>query len=72
MAMILDEQTRMIQDTVRKFVEREMLPLEAHVMKNQLACDDGAQLTDEEKAGFTTYFRDFLSQSRSRAGKRRR
>ena len=46
--MILDEQTRLIQETVRRFVEREMIPLEVQVMKNQLACDDGAQLTDAQ------------------------
>jgi len=43
--MIIDEQTSLIRETVRKFVERELIPLEAHVMKNQLASDDGAQLT---------------------------
>jgi acyl-CoA dehydrogenase len=46
--MIIDEQSRMIRETVRKFVEREMIPLEPHVMKNQLASDDGAVLTAEQ------------------------
>ncbi|MBV9510455.1 MAG: acyl-CoA dehydrogenase [Caulobacteraceae bacterium] len=46
--MVLDEQTRMIQETVRKFVEREMMPLEAHVMSIHEARDDGAQLTAEQ------------------------
>ncbi|MBV9508706.1 MAG: acyl-CoA dehydrogenase family protein, partial [Caulobacteraceae bacterium] len=46
--MVLDEQTRMIQETVRRFVEREMMPLEAHVMSIHEARDDGAQLTAEQ------------------------
>ena len=46
--MHLDDQTRMIRDTVRRFVDREMIPLEPHVMKQQVACDDGAQLTDAQ------------------------
>ncbi len=46
--MILDEQTRMIQDLVRKFVDRELVPLETHVLNNQLACDDGAQIPPDE------------------------
>ena len=48
--MKLDEQTLMIRDLVRRFVEREMMPLEPQVFANQLACDDGAQLTDEQEA----------------------
>jgi len=46
--MILDEQTRMIRDTVKKFVEREMIPLEPHVARQEAACDDGAMLTPEQ------------------------
>jgi len=46
--MILDEQTRMIRDTVRKFVEREMIPLEPHLALQEAADDDGAGLTDAQ------------------------
>jgi alkylation response protein AidB-like acyl-CoA dehydrogenase len=46
--MILDEQSRMIRETVRKFVEREMIPLEPHVAKKQVADDDGSALTAEQ------------------------
>lgn len=48
--MQLDEQTVMIRDLVRRFVERELIPLEPQVLANQLACDDGAQLTAEQDA----------------------
>ena len=46
--MILDEQTVLIRDTVRKFVERELIPLEAHVAKQETAGDDGSALTPEQ------------------------
>ena len=46
--MPLDEQTRLIQDTVRKFVEREMIPLEPHLALPEAADDDGAGLTDAQ------------------------
>ena len=46
--MILDEQTRMIGETVRRFVDRELIPLESHVAKFQEARDDGAELTTEQ------------------------
>src|SRR5574337_1189342 len=34
MDFALTDEQRMIQDTVRRFVERELLPLEAQVMQN--------------------------------------
>jgi len=46
--MVLDEETRMIGDTVRKFVEREMIPLEPQVMRNEVAVDDGGGLTAQQ------------------------
>ena len=46
--MILDDESRMIRDTVRRFVERELLPLEPHVIRQEQACDDGAQLTEAQ------------------------
>jgi alkylation response protein AidB-like acyl-CoA dehydrogenase len=46
--MILDEQTRLIQETVRKFVEREMIPLEAHLALQEVSDDDGAGFTDAQ------------------------
>ena len=46
--MQMDEQTRMIRDTVRKFVEREMIPLEPHLALQEVSDDDGAGLTDAQ------------------------
>jgi acyl-CoA dehydrogenase len=56
--MELDEQTLMIRDTVRKFVERELMPLEQHVMRNQVALDDGGALTAEQYAHLRHVSRD--------------
>jgi len=47
--VIQDEQTRLISQTVRRFVERELIPLEPQVMRHQEAMDDGAGLTDEQQ-----------------------
>jgi len=46
--MNLEEQTALIRDTVRRFVERELIPLEPHVMRHQVAMDDGGALTDDQ------------------------
>jgi acyl-CoA dehydrogenase len=46
--MIEDEQTNLVRETVRRFVEREMLPLEAHVARKQEAGDDGSALTEAQ------------------------
>ena len=48
--MELDEQTRLIADTVRKFVERELMPLEPVFAARQVAVDDEGPLTDEMQA----------------------
>ncbi|MBW8857206.1 MAG: acyl-CoA dehydrogenase family protein, partial [Bradyrhizobium sp.] len=46
--MQLDEQTLMIRETVRRFVERELIPLEPQMGQRQVAADDGAYLTAEQ------------------------
>ncbi len=46
--MIFDEQTVLIRDTVRKFVERELIPLELHVLKQEVSADDGSALSPEQ------------------------
>jgi acyl-CoA dehydrogenase len=43
----MDEQSRMIAETVRRFVERELMPLEPVFARQQVAGDDGSALTDE-------------------------
>lgn len=45
--MKLDEQTLMIADTVRKFVERELIPLEPVFAARQVAVDDEGPLTPD-------------------------
>lgn len=47
--MLLDEDTRMIQETVAKFVDRELIPLENDVLKKRLAGDEGPGLTAEQR-----------------------
>jgi len=56
--MQLDEQTRMIRDTIRKFVERELMPLEAQVALQQTAGDDGSALTAEQYEHLRTVSKD--------------
>ncbi|MBV9996674.1 MAG: acyl-CoA dehydrogenase [Caulobacteraceae bacterium] len=46
--MVVDEESRLIRETVRRFVERELMPLEAHVAKQQVAGDDGSALTNAQ------------------------
>jgi alkylation response protein AidB-like acyl-CoA dehydrogenase len=46
--MLVDEQSRMIRDTVARFVDRELMPLEPQVAKKQVAGDDGSALSAEQ------------------------
>ena len=44
-----DEQTAMIRETVAKFVDRELIPLEPHYLKSKLPGGDHPELTDAQK-----------------------
>jgi len=44
--MLLDEDTRMIQETVAKFVDRELIPIEGEVLKAKVSGDAGYGLSD--------------------------
>jgi alkylation response protein AidB-like acyl-CoA dehydrogenase len=46
--MLLDDDTRMIQETVAKFVDREMIPLENDVLKAKIAGAGGRGLTEAQ------------------------
>lgn len=44
-----DEQTAMIRETVAKFVDRELIPLEPHYLKSRLPGSDHPELTSEQR-----------------------
>ena len=44
-----DEETAMIRETVAKFVDRELIPLEPHYLKSKLPGSDHPELTVEQK-----------------------
>ena len=44
--MLLDEDTRMIQETVAKFVDRELIPIESDVLKAKVSGDAGYGLSE--------------------------
>jgi len=44
-----DEQTAMIRETVAKFVDRELIPLEAQYLKSKLPGSDHPELTTEQR-----------------------
>lgn len=46
--MQLDDDTRMIQETVAKFVDREMIPMELEALKNRIAGEAGMGLNDAQ------------------------
>lgn len=46
--MQLDDDTRMIQETVAKFVDREMIPMEQDVLKRGVGGDGARNLTEEQ------------------------
>jgi alkylation response protein AidB-like acyl-CoA dehydrogenase len=43
-----DEETMMIRETVAKFVDRELIPLEPHFLKSKATGTDRGGLTDEQ------------------------
>jgi hypothetical protein len=43
-----DEETLMIRETVAKFVDRELIPLEPHFLKSKATGTDRGGLTDEQ------------------------
>ena len=47
--MSSDEETAMIRETVAKFVDRELIPLEPHYLKSRLPGSDHPELTVEQK-----------------------
>lgn len=56
--MHLDDDTRMIQETVAKFVDREMIPIENDVLKAKIAGSDGPGLTEVQHERLRTVSKD--------------
>ncbi|MCA1400534.1 acyl-CoA dehydrogenase family protein [Bradyrhizobium sp. BRP56] len=44
-----DEQTAMIRETVARFVDRELIPIEPHYLKSKLPGSDHPELTSEQR-----------------------
>ncbi|MGY2907263.1 acyl-CoA dehydrogenase family protein [Bradyrhizobium sp. URHC0002] len=56
--MSSDEETAMIRETVAKFVDRELIPLEPHYLKSKLPGSDHPELTIEQKQRLRTVSKD--------------
>jgi alkylation response protein AidB-like acyl-CoA dehydrogenase len=56
--MSSDEETTMIRETVAKFVDRELIPLEPHYLKSKLPGSDHPELTAEQKQRLRTVSKD--------------
>ncbi|MEZ5763879.1 MAG: acyl-CoA dehydrogenase family protein [Xanthobacteraceae bacterium] len=56
--MHLDDDTGMIQETVAKFVDREMIPMENDVLKAKIAGSDGPGLTEAQHERLRTVSKD--------------
>ena len=56
--MSSDEETAMIRETVAKFVDRELIPLEPHYLKSRLPGSDHPELTAEQKQRLRTVSKD--------------
>ena len=56
--MSSDEETAMIRETVAKFVDRELIPLEPHYLKSRLPGSDHPELTVEQKQRLRTVSKD--------------
>ena len=56
--MSSDEETAMIRETVAKFVDRELLPLEPHYLKSKLPGSDHPELTAEQWQRLRTVSKD--------------
>jgi acyl-CoA dehydrogenase len=52
------EETAMIRETVAKFVDRELIPLEPHYLKSKLPGSDHPELTSEQKQRLRTVSKD--------------
>ena len=52
------EETAMIRETVAKFVDRELIPLELHYLKSKLPGPDHPELTAEQKQRLRTVSKD--------------
>jgi len=53
-----DEETAMIRETVAKFVDRELIPLEPHYLKSKLPGSEHSELTAEQKQRLRTVSKD--------------
>src|SRR6187551_3422175 len=53
-----DEETAMIRETVAKFVDRELIPLEPHYLKSKLPGSAHSELTAEQKQRLRTVSKD--------------
>lgn len=56
--MSTDDETDMIRETVAKFVDRELIPLEPHYLKARLSGLDHARLTVEQRERLRTVSKD--------------
>ena len=56
--MSTDEETDMIRETVAKFVDRELIPLEPHYLKSRLPGSDHPELSVEQKQRLRTVSKD--------------
>jgi acyl-CoA dehydrogenase len=56
--MSSDEETAMIRETVAKFVDRELIPLEPHYLKSKLPGSDHPELSAEQKQRLRTVSKD--------------
>jgi acyl-CoA dehydrogenase len=56
--MSTDDTTDMIRETVAKFVDRELIPLEPHYLKSRLPGSDHPQLTAEQRQRLRTVSKD--------------
>ncbi len=56
--MSTDDETDMIRETVAKFVDRELIPLEPNYLKSKLPGSDHPQLTGEQKERLRTVSKD--------------
>lgn len=56
--MSTDEETALIRETVAKFVDRELIPLEPHYLKSKLPGADHPELTAQQKQRLRTVSKD--------------
>lgn len=56
--MSTDEETALIRETVAKFVDRELIPLEPHYLKSKLPGSDHPELTAQQKQRLRTVSKD--------------